>query len=274
MAPPLRTAYTNQERCCGVCVNFILGALPIPKGAVPVLARGLGHTAPTYTVGSRIEKPRTAHVARSLFMPEQEYECMPTSHPQQKDDLRKETLKRRDAMDESVRIEHSLAAAEHGRTVPALSQDVLAVGTIVAGFHPIRSEIDPRPLMADLVKLGARLCLPVVTDPRTIEFRELVQGAKMIESGFGTIGPDENAQVLNPDILLVPLSVFDRKGGRIGYGAGFYDRAIERLEHMGKSLHLIGMAFSTQEAPEVPMEKHDRYLDGILTETGYIPTSS
>ena len=50
---------------CVVCVKIILGALPIPKGAVPVLARGLGHTAPTYAVGSRIDKTRTACAART-----------------------------------------------------------------------------------------------------------------------------------------------------------------------------------------------------------------
>ena len=71
----------------------------------------------------------------------------------------------------------------------------------------------------------------------------------------------------------MPLSVFDRKGGRIGYGAGFYDRAIERLINIGITPTLIGIAYSMQEAPEVPMESHDRYLDGILTETGYISVS-
>ena len=57
----------NRVAGCAVCVIFILGALPIPKGAVPVLARGLGHTAPTYAVGSRIDIPRTAGAARSLL---------------------------------------------------------------------------------------------------------------------------------------------------------------------------------------------------------------
>ncbi len=193
---------------------------------------------------------------------------------QQKAALRKETLKRRNALDEGLRIEHSLTAMQHGDSMATFSPETFVPGTIVAGFHPIRSEIDPRPLMAEISKRGAQLCLPVVTTPQTIEFRELVRGAPMIESGFGTIGPDENALVMNPDILLVPLSVFDRKGGRIGYGAGFYDRAIECLENMGKTPILIGMAFSLQGASDVPMEPHDRRLNGILTETGYIPVSS
>lgn len=206
-------------------------------------------------------------------MPKQEQQSMTNSPSEQKALLRKKALSNRNALNEDLRIEHSLVAAQHGESIPTFAADKFIPGTIVAGFHPIRSEIDPRPLMAEIAKRGAKLCLPVVTDPKTIEFRELVRGAEMVESGFGTIGPDENASVLNPDILLVPLSVFDRKGGRIGYGAGFYDRAIERLENLGTSPTLIGMAFSIQEAANVPMEKHDRHLDGILTETGYIAAS-
>lgn len=198
---------------------------------------------------------------------------MTNTPSEQKKILRKDTLKRRDELNPSERIEHSLMVAEHGQKITRFAPEVFSPGTIVSGFHPIRSEIDPRPLMAEISKRGAQLCLPVVIDKETIEFRELVPGAPMIEGGFGTVGPDENAAILNPNILLVPLSVFDRKGGRIGYGAGFYDRAIERLINTGITPTLIGIAYSMQEAPEVPMESHDRYLDGILTETGYISVS-
>lgn len=182
--------------------------------------------------------------------------------------LRKSTLAKRNALSTDQRIEHSLVASEHGATLNVLA--AMSPGRIVAGFNPIRSEIDPRPLMASLATNGARLCLPVVTDKTTIEFRELVRGAPMIETGFGTFGPDESAAVLDPHILLVPLSVFDAKGGRIGYGAGFYDRAIERLIAKGIAPTLIGMAYSLQQADEVPMESHDRFLDFIITETGII----
>jgi len=187
----------------------------------------------------------------------------------QKTSLRKAALARRDGLPEVERIEGSLAAAERGVALNVFSPDVLP-GAIVAGFHPIRSEIDPRPLMVELAKRGAILCLPVVTDKTTIEFRELVRGAPMIESGFGTVGPDNDAAVLDPTILIVPLSVFDAQGGRIGYGAGFYDRAIERLIAKGITPRLVGMAFSTQQVDSVPMEAHDRHLEGVITETGYV----
>ncbi|MEE9313421.1 MAG: 5-formyltetrahydrofolate cyclo-ligase [Rhizobiaceae bacterium] len=194
-----------------------------------------------------------------------------TSLSTQKSELRNESLKRRDALPEITRIEMSITACDHGLTAPALNIETFIPGTVVAGFYPIRSEIDIRPMMFELAKIGARLCLPVVTNKTTIEFRELVKEAPLVSSGFGTIGPDEHAAVLDPKILLVPLSVFDNNGGRIGYGAGYYDRAIERLEQKNIKPVLLGMAFSTQKAHSVPMEAHDRFLDAIITEAGYFP---
>ena len=93
----------------------------------------------------------------------------------------------------------------------------------------MRSEVDVRPLMFALRENGARLCLPAILDKTTIVFRELVRGAALVDMGFGTAGPGEEAETLDPDIMLVPLAAFDSRGHRIGYGAGYYDRAIERL---------------------------------------------
>ncbi|MEP1209711.1 MAG: 5-formyltetrahydrofolate cyclo-ligase [Rhizobiaceae bacterium] len=180
--------------------------------------------------------------------------------------LRKDILAKRNQLEESHRIEMSLQAAEFGLQAPAFDPRHMPPGAVVSGFLPIRSEIDPRPLLAELVTLGARLCLPVVTSKTDLQFREMVRGAPLVESAFGTFGPDEKAAVLDPEILLMPLSVFDKRGGRIGYGGGFYDRAIEKLLAKGIDVQLLGMGFSMQEADEVPMEKHDQFLHGIITE--------
>ncbi len=190
----------------------------------------------------------------------------------QKSELRKLTLARRDSLPEIERIEMSIVAGEHALAAPIFNRQHFTPGTIVAGFHPIRSEIDLRPLMFELTKRGARLCLPVVTSNTVIEFRELLRGEPLIKSGFGTIGPGETATVLDPQILLMPLSVFDMRGGRMGYGAGYYDRAIKQLLDKGINPTLLGMAFSAQKAQTVPMEEHDRFLNGVITEQGYFPT--
>ena len=182
---------------------------------------------------------------------------------EQKAAIRNERLALRDAMTPEARIEGSLAMVEH-----AGDRIEFEPGTVISGFWPIRSEADVRPLMAHLRARGARLCLPVVLDRETIVFRELAVGAPVVKTGFGTTGPGPEAAVLDPDILLVPLSAFDRAGHRIGYGAGHYDRAIDRLKAMGRRPRLIGIAFDCQEVASVPAEPHDVALDAILTESG------
>jgi len=195
------------------------------------------------------------------LLPERKY-CM--SPRKEKAAIRNETLLRRDGLPEQLRIEKSLAACDYG-----MSHIQFDPGTIVSGFFPIRSEIDPRPLMDALRVGGARLCLPVVMDKSTIVFRELVRGAELIDTGFGTRGPGEDAEVIDPSLLIMPLSAYDMSGGRIGYGAGHYDRAISRLHSKGITPRLIGLAFKCQCVERVPVEEHDQPLSAILTEDGF-----
>jgi 5-formyltetrahydrofolate cyclo-ligase len=130
----------------------------------------------------------------------------------------------------------------------------------------MRSEVDVRPLMFALREKGARLCLPAILDKTTIVFRELVRGAPMVEMGFGTVGPHEEAEVLDPTLMLVPLAAFDARGHRIGYGAGYYDRSIEALRGGNRTI-AVGLAFAVQEIDAVPALPHDAVLDYVLTET-------
>lgn len=180
-----------------------------------------------------------------------------------KAEIRKGRLAARNAIEPEERIEKSLLMAELGGDAIAFDP-----GTIISGFFPIRSEADIRPLMARLKERGCRLCLPVVLDKETIVFRELVPGAALVDTGFGTSGPGPDAAILDPDLLLVPLSAFDGAGNRIGYGAGHYDRAIARLREKGRTPRLIGIAFDCQKVDAVPAESHDVALDAVLTESG------
>lgn len=183
---------------------------------------------------------------------------------ERKTELRDERLSLRDAIAPIERIEKSLAIATHG--AEALPVDP---GTVVSGFLPIRSEADIRPLMTLWRDRGAKLCVPAILDKQTIVFRELVRGAELVAGTFGTFGPGPEAPELDPQIMLVPLSVFDGRGHRIGYGGGYYDRAIERLHQKGLKPLLIGIAFDCQEVASVPNEIHDIRLDAVLTESGY-----
>lgn len=180
-----------------------------------------------------------------------------------KKELRREALARRDALDPLWRIEAALGMAETARA--GLDADP---GTVASGFWPMRSEVDVRPLMATLGDKGARLCLPAILDRSTIVFRELVRGAPLVDMGFGTMGPGPEAAVLDPTLMLVPLAAFDARGHRIGYGAGYYDRAIARLQERGMAPRLVGIAFDCQQVERVPDEPHDVILPEILTESG------
>lgn|SRR5690606_39109970 len=179
-----------------------------------------------------------------------------------KKQLRLEALARRDALSPQWRIERSFDMA-------ALADSLdITPGTIVSGFWPIRSEVDIRPLMYALMDRGARLCLPAIINKTTIVFRELSRGAEMIDMGFGTYGPHESAEELDPAVMLVPLAAFDHLGDRIGYGAGFYDRAISKLHARNLHPRLIGIAFDCQLVPDVPAEDHDVRLHHLLSESG------
>lgn len=186
-----------------------------------------------------------------------------TASAANKADLRRHALSHRDAMSIETRIEASIAIAEFGRTLIDLPD-----GAIVSGFSPIRSEADIRPLMADLRDRGARICVPAILSREEIVFRELLRNTPLVDTGFGTVGPGPDAEVLDPNVMLVPLAAFDSRGHRLGYGAGHYDRAIARLHEKGLKPRLIGIAFDSQRVDLVPDELHDVQLDAILTETG------
>ncbi len=176
--------------------------------------------------------------------------------------LRLEALTRRDMLSLDYIVEGSLNIADVGSTLAVLP------GEVVSGFLPIRTEVDLRPLMAHFASKGARLCVPAIIDKETIVFRELVRGTPMIDMGFGTVGPGPEATILDPTLMLMPLAAFDGKGNRIGYGAGYYDRAIARLRSKGIQPRLVGIAFDCQQVEAVPFEPHDVPLDAILTESG------
>lgn len=181
-----------------------------------------------------------------------------------KDMFRRAALARRDGLDASFRV-----AAAEALAIDA-AMPTLSAGTIVAGYFPIRSEIDPRPLMRRLSAAGARLALPVVMgDGESLVFRPWQDGDVLERASFGLSVPPASAGVVEPDVLLVPLAAFDCFGHRIGYGKGHYDRALARLD-AGRRRLAIGLAFSTQRVDEVPAEPHDRPLDLILTEAGAI----
>jgi 5-formyltetrahydrofolate cyclo-ligase len=139
----------------------------------------------------------------------------------------------------------------------------------VAGYLPIRSEIDPLPAMRALIGLGFTVAVPEVVAPGTpLAFRAWTPGVATAAGSFGVAVPVGTDRVV-PDLLLVPLLAFDRRGHRLGYGGGFYDRTIAALR-AGQPLTAIGLAYAAQEVPRVPDGETDSLLDAIVTENGVI----
>jgi 5-formyltetrahydrofolate cyclo-ligase len=179
-------------------------------------------------------------------------------------ELRRETAARRDVLPADVRQ----AAAE----AIAAGKFPLAITpvTIVSGFMPLKSEINPLPLMKKLAEAGATLALPAVAGRgKPLVMRAWRWGEPLDEGVWGIRQPKPEAPEVEPDILLVPLLAFDRAGNRIGYGAGYYDMTIARLRAR-KPVTAIGIAFAIQEVAAVPATDRDERLDLVLTENEVI----
>lgn len=177
-----------------------------------------------------------------------------------KDELRSRALSRRDLLT----VEQRVAAAEAAAAMPIHLE--IRPGTIVAGYSPINSEIDPFPLMRALEEQGAELALPVIVKrDHPLIFRSWSPDEGLVRGSYGIFQPSSDAPDVDPDIVLVPLAAFDKAGHRIGYGRGYYDRTLHQLRAM-KKMTVIGIAFAVQEIEIVPALPHDEQLDCVLTE--------
>jgi 5-formyltetrahydrofolate cyclo-ligase len=178
----------------------------------------------------------------------------------QKAQLREAALAKRDALpaDERQRGAETVAAREFPLPI--------APGTIISGFMPMRSEINPLPLMRKLAAQGAQLALPVIhRRGKPLLMRAWSFGAPLEARQWGIKEPADDAPVVDPDVLIVPLACFDRAGHRIGYGAGYFDKTIRALRAR-KTVTAVGIAFAAQEIAHVPATDFDERLDLVLTE--------
>ena len=142
---------------------------------------------------------------------------------------------------------------------------------IVALYRSSGSEIDTRPLGEGLIKLGWKLALPSSEEiDAPVIFRRWKPGDKLAPDVVGISSPLAGAEEVRPDVIVAPLIAFDRRGGRLGQGGGYYDRTLEALRTTAHPPIYVGLAFSCQETDKVPTEPHDQRLDAILTEKEYI----
>ena len=141
-------------------------------------------------------------------------------------------------------------------------------GVPLAGYMPIRTEIDPLPAMEEASAHGP-VGVPVIQAAgQPLRFSRWTPGAALKDGPFGARIPEVD-DYFEPEILIVPLVAFDRMGGRLGYGGGFYDRTLELLRSRRATL-AIGFAYTAQEADTLPLEPTDQPLDMMVTDAGVI----
>ena len=167
-----------------------------------------------------------------------------------------------------------LRLATHDREAAKMAaghipERLLRVG-LVAGYAPLGGEFDPGPTMRRFAKAGAGLAKPAVRDRQSgLDFHAWQEGDPLSPDALGVPAPLPGSDRVFPDLVLAPLLAFDRRGGRLGQGGGYFDRAIADLRARGP-LIVVGLAYAGQEVGEVPTEAHDTRLDAVLTEEGYI----
>jgi 5-formyltetrahydrofolate cyclo-ligase len=182
------------------------------------------------------------------------------SLPELKAELRREATARRDALPAVERQQAAEAIA--GRPFPI----AVPPGAVVSGFMPLKSEINPLPLMRKLAEAGAKLALPVVAGKGLpLVMRAWAFGAPLASGVWGIREPKADAPAVDPDILIVPLLAFDRRGYRLGYGAGYYDMTLTALRAK-KRIVALGVGYAAQEVSTVPTTPRDARLDLVLTE--------
>lgn len=184
----------------------------------------------------------------------------PSDVQNRKAELRSVALTLRDALPPTMRQ----AAAETiaSRPLPV----AVTPGMIVSAFSPMKTEINPMPLLRKFAEAGCRLALPCIAGRgHPLIMRAWDFGAPMESGQWGIREPSADAAEVEPDVVIVPLAAFDRAGHRIGYGAGYYDMTLRKLRGL-KTIVAIGIAFSAQEIARVPATERDERLDLVLTE--------
>ncbi|MDO5758102.1 MAG: 5-formyltetrahydrofolate cyclo-ligase [Rhodobacterales bacterium] len=179
----------------------------------------------------------------------------------------KDLIERKNAARKAAFARRETAHKGAGDAAAAHLCEILAryPGMPISGYLPIRTEIDPRPAMADAAKRGT-VGVPVIVDHGLpLKFAQWTPDTELVKGTFGASVP-ANLEYFEPELVIVPLVAFDAAGGRLGYGGGFFDRTLELLRSRRPTL-AVGFAFDEQETDELPIEPTDQPLDMLVTQS-------
>jgi 5-formyltetrahydrofolate cyclo-ligase len=181
---------------------------------------------------------------------------------QSKKDIREQIIEHRESVD--LKIRNQWDEIIFNRFI--YSESYKKAHTIFA-FVSFRSEVDTHEIIKHAIQDEKTICVPrIQSKQKGIEIFKIEGFNQLKEGFFGILEPVESCLAVDSnkiDIILMPGVAFDRQGGRVGYGAGFYDRFLANIK---KEVHKIALAYDFQVLDNVPMDEHDIRIDGIITE--------
>jgi 5-formyltetrahydrofolate cyclo-ligase len=149
--------------------------------------------------------------------------------------------------------------------------EYLAADTI-AVYASCQGEVPTSTVIRNALAAGKKVLLPVVTTGGIL-FRPMTDESKLVPGAFGILEPNAKCPAFDLsmiDLFVIPGVAFDLSGRRIGYGRGYYDRALHRLEGGGR---FIGFCYDFQLVDEIVGEPHDVIMDRVITERRVITTA-
>lgn len=185
------------------------------------------------------------------------------------DDLaaRKAALRRQLKMTRAAIPNEERAARSRACVAQLLALIEPLPATVIAGFWPLPGELGLEPAFARLAARGHTMALPRMQgQARPLTFHVYRPGDPLVSGSFGVQEPSPEAPAVRPRVVLVPLLGFDRRGHRLGYGKGFYDRTLAGLHADDPDLLALGVTFASQEVPLIPTHAGDHPLNAIVTE--------
>jgi 5-formyltetrahydrofolate cyclo-ligase len=176
-----------------------------------------------------------------------------------KTDIRRDMRERR--RDYAASLDGDTRAALEASLAEKLSP-LFATATLIAAYHPMKDEISPLPAMAQAAAAGLTVAFPFFVDRDSrMTFRT---GTPVDPGPWGILQPESDAEIVTPDLILMPLVAIDAAGNRIGMGKGHYDRALPGLSEAGARLIGVGWEFQRLDLCLTP-EPWDVPLDGFAT---------
>ena len=144
---------------------------------------------------------------------------------------------------------------------------------VIAGYYPADYEVDIIDFLKEASKKRFKVVLPVIKSSNRMSFKSWTFGEPLNVNKFGILEPRKSNKEIIPDLIMVPLVAFDSKLNRIGYGKGYYDRSLRKVNNIKKNKIFLGVAYSFQRCSAIPVSKHDFKLDYIFTERGIISSN-